>query len=316
VRALCWLYSSTGPVLASGSLDATIRLWEIVDHSIVDHSTSTLSRMHQVEVLAEHDGSVNAIVQLPTQEGQQERQLFASSSADKSIILWDLPTRRVVARQEEGHELGVCALAAFAERPWIASGSADTTVKLWQVPDASASTLELLLTMRGHTGPVHALVALEAEGWLASGSADSTVRLWRVDEDASSGENLARDVAGAPEPEPPLKTPDDLTLGQGAATPSTGMPTPRRSREPDTETEGSADITSVDTTAKSVSESEVEELGTDTNADEKEMREQARLLDGDETRESTPVAPASDPGLSLPGAVIEGPDIEGPPEWF
>ena len=50
---------------------------------------------------------------------------------------------------------------------------------------ADLDALELVSSVRDHTGAVHALLWLRRKGWLVSGSADTTIRTWRIRDDSA-----------------------------------------------------------------------------------------------------------------------------------
>jgi WD40 repeat protein len=183
VRALCWLRTPDHVWLVSGSLDGTARLWDLSDVSSGQAPVTA-------SIWEGHGGAINAIVEVRPENavssarmGATERWV-ATGSADRSIIVWRLSTRQMVAQAHHCHDLGVCCLAPVNDGAWLASGSADATIKLWDL-STTVGGMELvsLVTMRGHTGAVHALASLDANGWIASGSADNSLRVWRMEEE-------------------------------------------------------------------------------------------------------------------------------------
>lgn len=119
-----------------------------------------------------------------------------SASADKTIRVWDIESRRCeqaslclhvklifCALEEcgvfeyscyqvlEDHSRPVLSLAIAGDK--LFSGSYDYTVKVW-----SLDTLTRMKTLEGHTDAVRALSV--ADNRLFSGSYDSTVRVWDV----------------------------------------------------------------------------------------------------------------------------------------
>jgi WD40 repeat protein len=100
---------------------------------------------------------------------------LVSASRDKTLILWDVASRRALARLA-GHQGPVESVAFSPDGKRLASASADHTVILWDVDRRRP-----LATLRGHQGAVHG-VAFSPDGKrLASASADLTVILWDVD---------------------------------------------------------------------------------------------------------------------------------------
>lgn len=141
-------------LLASGSHDRTIRLWD----------TQT---QQEVRVLTGHTQAVNAIAFSP------DGQLLASGSSDKTIKLWQVETGTCWATLS-GHRLAVNALAFDCSQGTlrVASGSSDATLRIW---DVESRTCQRSLT--GHTQAIRTL-AIGPAGEIASAGEDRTIRLW------------------------------------------------------------------------------------------------------------------------------------------
>eukprot|EP01047_Picozoa_sp_COSAG01_P031973 COSAG01_NODE_2293_length_7967_cov_83.137646_4_plen_903_part_00 len=154
-------------LLASGSADASVKLWT------VDGARRSL-----LTTLTNHTSDVAALAYIPDQR------LLASGSYDHSVKLWTVDgARRSLLTTLSGHSSSVLALAYIPDQRLLASGSGDYSVKLWTVDGARSS---LLTTLSGHSGYVWALTYIADQRLLASGSGDHNVKLWTVDGARSS----------------------------------------------------------------------------------------------------------------------------------
>jgi F-box/WD-40 domain protein 7 len=96
-----------------------------------------------------------------------DRRLF-SASADKTIRVWDITSRRCEQVLED-HTRPVLSLAVAGRR--LFSGSYDFTIKVWDL-----DSLERVKTLEGHKDAVRALEV--CNNLLFSGSYDGTVKVF------------------------------------------------------------------------------------------------------------------------------------------
>ena len=154
-------FSPDGSLLASGSLDTTIRLWNV--------SNFMLNR-----TITGHTGAVNDVAFSP------DGLTLVSASLDKTVGIWS-PSSGEEKMRFMDHTDAVTSVAFSPDGKTLASGSADTTIRLWDT-----HTGEHQQTLAGHTDRVTSVafnpdVSLDSDGkTLASGSWDSTVRLWDI----------------------------------------------------------------------------------------------------------------------------------------
>jgi len=153
--------SPDGRVLASGSLDHTIKLWNVASG-------------RELRTLVGHSGGVESVAFSP------DGRILASGSWDKTIKLWDVASGQAL-RILVGHTDGVTTVAFSPDGNSVMSGSWDKTIKVWDV----ASGHELR-TLAGHTNWVLSVALTPDKRMLASGSVDNTIKLW----DVASGHEL------------------------------------------------------------------------------------------------------------------------------
>ncbi len=145
--------SPDSQLIASGSVDKTIKLWR--------------RDGREVATLKGHQAIVRSVKFSPDGE------LIASGGDDGTVKLWQKDG--TLLKTFQGHSAGIWLVAFSPDGQTIASASVDTTVKLWQ-KDGS-----LLKTFQGHTAGVSS-VAFSPDGQtIVSGGGDKTVKLWNID---------------------------------------------------------------------------------------------------------------------------------------
>ncbi|KAJ4510584.1 general transcription repressor [Exophiala dermatitidis] len=111
-------FSSNSRKVFTGSLDCTVKSWEIVEVAPAEIKYQTLT-------MPGHEDYVLSVAELATTD------LVVSGSRDRTIRIWDSETgdQRVLLK---GHKNSVVSVATCPTRKLIASGSADMTFTIWR----------------------------------------------------------------------------------------------------------------------------------------------------------------------------------------
>ncbi|MBF2015651.1 MAG: serine/threonine protein kinase [Rivularia sp. T60_A2020_040] len=193
--------SPDGQLLASGSSDKTIKLWElktgkllrqlggwfsghsgIIDSLVFSHNGEILasgswdetiklwsvSTGREIRTYKGHSSCVNTLNFSPN------NQLLASGSVDRTIKLWQVNRGREIANFT-GHCDSVCSVAWSPDGQFLASASADYTIKIWQT-----DTGKEIRTLRGHSLFVNSLTYSQDGKILVTGSSDNTIKVWSI----------------------------------------------------------------------------------------------------------------------------------------
>lgn len=146
-------FNHDGNILASGSFDSTIILWD----------TKTGD---EIKKLSGHRNRVYSISFSP------DDKMLASGSHDSTIILWDVTTGDKI-KTLSGHSAPVSSVAFSPDGQILASGSIDKTVILWDVV-----TGDKIKTLGEHSGIVESIAFSPDGKMLAVGS--DTITVWDV----------------------------------------------------------------------------------------------------------------------------------------
>ena len=138
-------------ILATGSYDATIKIWNI--------DTGELIR-----TLHGHTSGIRAL--------QFDSTKLISGSMDQNLKIWNWRTGECLSTNP-GHLGGIIGL--HFDNQLLASGSVDHSVRIWNFEDKGTFALN------GHTDWVNAVRIDSASRTVFSASDDCTVRLWDLD---------------------------------------------------------------------------------------------------------------------------------------
>ena len=217
-------YSADGKLMATASMDRTVRLWDVrIPHhpkeitSLIGHADgvnavafghgvlATASWDNTVGVwditdpahpvgpimLKGHTGAVTAVAISP------DGRTLVSGSVDHTIRVWDLADPKHPAPVGDpiaAHDNSVLTVAFRGDGKLLATSGGDQMIRLWDMMDprhpVAAGT-----PLSGHTGNVGATAFSRDGHMLVSGSADRTLRLWDVTD--PSHPTLVASVAAA-----------------------------------------------------------------------------------------------------------------------
>jgi F-box and WD-40 domain protein MET30 len=138
-------------ILATGSYDSTIKIWDI-------------ETGEEIRTLHGHTSGIRAL--------QFDDMKLISGSLDMTLKVWNWRTGECISTFQ-GHTGGVITL--HFDSNILASGSVDKTIKIWNFEDKSTFCL------KGHKDWVNAVKLDSASRTVFSASDDCTVRLWDLD---------------------------------------------------------------------------------------------------------------------------------------
>lgn len=108
-------FARNGRIIASGSGDRTVRLWDLEEGRQVLH-------------LAIEDGVTTVAI-------SPDSRYVAAGSLDKSVRVWDTLNGSLIVRLEgeTGHKDSVYSVAFAPSGDKLVSGSLDKTIKMWEL---------------------------------------------------------------------------------------------------------------------------------------------------------------------------------------
>jgi len=185
------------PIIASGSDDKTIRIWDATTRQCLqvleDHQEWVLSVAFSGdgEVLA--SGSKDCTIKLWDIEAEkclatfnghkdavwsvacsQDGKVMASAGFELEVKLWDIQTEECT-HTLKGHRKGIKALAISPDGKIVVSGGFDTVIRLWDL-----ETGKCLKVLSGHTAPIRTICFSPDGDLLVSGDNEQTVKFWDV----------------------------------------------------------------------------------------------------------------------------------------
>lgn len=196
--------SPDGKMIASGSDDTTIKLWNFETGkeigSLGENSSNWFAGVKSIAIspngkilasgsedknikvwelitgkeiytISGHSGAIRSVSISP------DGQLLASGSDDKTVKIWQLNTGKEISTFTGNSDwfAGVKSVAFSPDGEFLASAGDDKTIKLWRV-----RTGEEILNLTGHLASVKSIIFSSNGKIIISGSEDKTIKLWKL----------------------------------------------------------------------------------------------------------------------------------------
>ena len=145
-------FSPDGNMIASGSTDGMVIIWNRDGRKIIDFKA--------------HKKKITRLGFSPNS------QKILSASEDKTLKLWSLEGKEIASFK--GHEDEITTFSFSPEGQKVISGSKDETLKLWNLDGKE------IKTFRGHKESINS-VSFSADGKVIASTSNNMMKLWNLD---------------------------------------------------------------------------------------------------------------------------------------
>jgi WD40 repeat protein len=189
-------FSPAGNVLASGSVDSTVKIWNVEHGSLLNTFKQpsgitylTYSPDGGLIATGAYDGKIR-LWRSPDGmlaktfiggsattwcvDFSADGKMVAGAGEDKAIKVWNMETGQLIFTLT-GHDKNIWDIKFSPAGDVLASGSFDKTIKIWDLNSG-----KLLHTLSDHSEAVVSLAFSPDGKWLASTGDDRSVKLWNT----------------------------------------------------------------------------------------------------------------------------------------
>ncbi|WP_271254393.1 NB-ARC domain-containing protein [Pseudanabaena sp. Chao 1811] len=186
-----------GKLLASGSSDCTIRIWDlerreclhvlrgheswVIPATFSPDGSLVLSSSFDRTIRLWHSQDGECLTTLNGHEGwiwiaifSPDGKLVASCSEDRTIKIWDYANEKCIRTIAE-HQHRIWSISISPDSQTVASASEDQTVKLWDINSGKC-----VRTILGYANPIFAAMFSPDGTTIATGHIDGYVRIWNT----------------------------------------------------------------------------------------------------------------------------------------
>ncbi|KAI5567217.1 hypothetical protein POPTR_013G079600v4 [Populus trichocarpa] len=158
--------SSGRPLLATGSKDNSVRLWNSESRNCIGVGTG-------------HMGGVGAVA-----FSKKWKNFFVSGSSDRTIKVWSLdgisddadqPINLKAKAVVAAHDKDINSLAIAPNDSLVCSGSQDRTACVWRLPD-----LVSVVVLKGHKRGIWSVEFSPVDQCVITASGDKTIKMWAI----------------------------------------------------------------------------------------------------------------------------------------
>ena len=181
----CLEAGPAGRLVAEGSLDGTVRLWDIESRQQANQLKGMNGPIMGVS-WAPNGAELAAVSAESKMPGG-----FSGGKPDRYVRIWDVASGKLRLSMQGSQEGNWCVRWSHDGR-LIAAGGEDGVVRVWE-----RASGEERCRLTGHEGPIHSLAFSLDNSQLFSGSSDTTILVWDIT---------------SPRKQPLIATADDLPL--------------------------------------------------------------------------------------------------------
>ena len=179
-EAILCLHAITDEILATGSKDGVIKIWNIQINSqiaSIQGHVGSVTCLKSIKALpSDLTSDKNVLKKLLT--GKQEKpEMFLLSGGgmpDNTLIVWDYNKKEAITKMQ-GHNDSLTTIMALKDGQTVLTGSLDCSIRIWDISNSKE-----LMIIKQHSGSVNSLILTKDHEKIVSAGSDKKMNIWKI----------------------------------------------------------------------------------------------------------------------------------------